>query len=61
MTLLARASEVDAEPSLRAAARIVTPAAKYWICRRDRRDRGGDGRLGGNGYDEENSAAAPLS
>ncbi|HET7198586.1 MAG TPA: acyl-CoA dehydrogenase family protein, partial [Burkholderiales bacterium] len=31
---LARACESDAPDSVRAAARIVTPAAKYWVCKR---------------------------
>ena len=52
--LLARAAEINAAPSLRAAARIVTPAAKYWICKRaiavtaEAME-----ALGGNGYVEE--------
>jgi len=52
--LLARAVETSAAPSLRAAARIVTPAAKYWICKRaisvtaEAME-----ALGGNGYIEE--------
>jgi putative acyl-CoA dehydrogenase len=52
--LLARAAETNAAPSLRAAARIVTPAAKYWICKRaiavtaEAME-----ALGGNGYVEE--------
>ena len=52
--LLARAAETNAAPSLRAAARIVTPAAKYWICKRaiavtaEAME-----ALGGNGYIEE--------
>ena len=52
--LLARAVETSVQPSLRAAARIVTPAAKYWICKRaiavtaEAME-----ALGGNGYIEE--------
>ena len=53
--LLARASEADAEPSLRAAARIVTPAAKYWVCKRAiAATAEAMEALGGNGYIEEN-------
>ena len=53
--LLARACETGAEPSLRAAARIVTPAAKYWICRRAiAATAEAMEALGGNGYVEEN-------
>jgi putative acyl-CoA dehydrogenase len=53
--LLARACEADAEPSLRAAARIVTPAAKYWICKRAIATTAeAMEALGGNGYVEEN-------
>jgi putative acyl-CoA dehydrogenase len=52
--LLARAAEADADPSLRAAARIVTPAAKYWICRRAiAATAEAMEALGGNGYVEE--------
>ena len=52
---LARACESDASDALRAAARIVTPAAKYWVCKRaiavtaEAME-----ALGGNGYIEEN-------
>jgi putative acyl-CoA dehydrogenase len=31
---LARSVEHDADPALRAVARVVTPAAKYWVCKR---------------------------
>ena len=51
---LARACEADAEPSLRAAARIVTPAAKYWVCKRATAVTAeAMEALGGNGYVEE--------
>ena len=52
---LARACEADAGDAARAAARIVTPAAKYWVCKRaiavtaEAME-----ALGGNGYVEEN-------
>jgi putative acyl-CoA dehydrogenase len=51
---LASACEADAAPGLRAAARVVTPAAKYWTCKRaigvtaEAME-----ALGGNGYIEE--------
>ena len=52
--LLARASEADADPALRAAARIVTPAAKYWVCKRAIAAAAeAMEALGGNGYIEE--------
>jgi len=52
--LLARASEADADPLLRAAARIVTPAAKYWVCKRAiAATAEAMEALGGNGYIEE--------
>ena len=56
--LLARSVERDADPVLRAVARVVTPAAKYWVCKRaisvaaEAME-----ALGGNGYIEE----APLA
>ena len=56
--LLARSVEHDADPLLRAVARVVTPAAKYWVCKRaisvaaEAME-----ALGGNGYIEE----APLA
>jgi putative acyl-CoA dehydrogenase len=52
---LAHACEADAGDEARAAARIVTPAAKYWVCKRaigvtaEAME-----ALGGNGYIEEN-------
>jgi putative acyl-CoA dehydrogenase len=52
--LLARTVETSAATSLHAAARIVTPAAKYWLCKRaiavtaEAME-----ALGGNGYVEE--------
>jgi putative acyl-CoA dehydrogenase len=52
---LAHACEADAGDEARAAARIVTPAAKYWVCKRaiavaaEAME-----ALGGNGYVEEN-------
>ena len=55
---VARAAEQDADPHLRAAARIVTPAAKYWVCKRaiavcaEAME-----ALGGNGYVEETPLA----
>jgi putative acyl-CoA dehydrogenase len=51
---LARACESDATDAMRAAARIATPAAKYWVCKRaiavtaEAME-----ALGGNGYIEE--------
>jgi putative acyl-CoA dehydrogenase len=52
---LARACEANAGPSLRAAARIVTPAAKYWVCKRATAVTAeAMETLGGNGYVEEN-------
>jgi putative acyl-CoA dehydrogenase len=53
--LLARACEPDAEPSLRAAARIVTPAAKFHVCKRAiGMTAEAMEALGGNGYIEDN-------
>ncbi|HLW12818.1 MAG TPA: isovaleryl-CoA dehydrogenase [Casimicrobiaceae bacterium] len=52
---LAGACEADAGDAARAAARIITPAAKYWVCKRaiavtaEAME-----ALGGNGYVEEN-------
>ena len=52
---LARACEADAPAAARAAARIVTPAAKYWICKRATAVTAeAMEALGGNGYIEEN-------
>lgn len=52
---LARACESDAEPVLRTAARIATPAAKYWVCKRAiAATAEALEALGGNGYIEEN-------
>jgi putative acyl-CoA dehydrogenase len=51
---VARGGETDAEPTLRAAARIVTPAAKYWVCKRAiAATAEAMEALGGNGYVEE--------
>ena len=51
---LAQACETDAGSSLRAAARIVTPAAKFWICKRASAVAAEAMEvLGGNGYIEE--------
>jgi putative acyl-CoA dehydrogenase len=52
---LARACDADVDAPARAAARILTPAAKYWVCKRaiavaaEAME-----ALGGNGYVEEN-------
>ena len=52
---LARACETDADAPARAAARIVTPAAKYWVCKRAiAATAEAMEALGGNGYVEEN-------
>ena len=52
---LARACEADAEPALRATLRIVTPAAKYWVCKRATAATAeAMEALGGNGYIDEN-------
>ncbi|HEY7788552.1 MAG TPA: isovaleryl-CoA dehydrogenase [Casimicrobiaceae bacterium] len=52
---LAHACEADADDATRAALRIATPAAKYWVCKRAI---GATAEamevLGGNGYVEEN-------
>ena len=51
---VARGGEADADATLRAAMRIVTPAAKYWVCRRAIAATGeAMEALGGNGYVEE--------
>jgi putative acyl-CoA dehydrogenase len=51
---VARSGEQDAEASLRAATRIVTPAAKYWVCKRAIAAAAeAMEALGGNGYVEE--------
>ncbi|HKU87066.1 MAG TPA: isovaleryl-CoA dehydrogenase [Casimicrobiaceae bacterium] len=51
---VAGGGETDAEPALRAAARIVTPAAKYWVCKRAIAATAEAMEvLGGNGYVEE--------
>jgi len=56
--LLARASERDADVALKAVARILTPAAKFWVCKRamavtcEAME-----ALGGNGYIEETPLA----
>ena len=50
----ARSGESDAEATLRAAMRIVTPAAKYWVCKRAITAAAeAMEALGGNGYVEE--------
>ena len=55
---LAAACEADAAPAVRAAARLVTPAAKYWVCKRATAlTAEAMEALGGNGYIEE----APLA
>ncbi len=55
---LARACESDADAATRAAARIVAPAAKYWICKRaPAASAEAMEVLGGNGYIEENPLA----
>jgi putative acyl-CoA dehydrogenase len=52
---LARASEAEADPLSRTAARVVTPAAKFWICKRAMAVTAeAMEALGGNGYIEEN-------
>ena len=52
---LAHACESDAGAGARAAARIVTPAAKYWVCKRAIAAAAeAMEALGGNGYVEEN-------
>jgi putative acyl-CoA dehydrogenase len=52
---LAHACDADATLAARAAARIVTPAAKYWVCRRAiAATAEAMEALGGNGYVEEN-------
>jgi len=52
---LAHACEADADAPTRAAARIVTPAAKYWVCKRAiAATAEAMEALGGNGYVEEN-------
>ena len=52
---LARACETGAEAGLQTAARIITPAAKYWICKRAiAATAEAIEVLGGNGYIEEN-------
>src|SRR4029079_9462832 len=56
--LLARASERDADGALKAVARIITPAAKFWVCKRAMAVTSeAMEALGGNGYIEE----APLA
>lgn len=51
---LASACEADAGDAARAAARIATPAAKYWVCKRALAVTGEAMEvLGGNGYIEE--------
>jgi putative acyl-CoA dehydrogenase len=53
---LARACERGAAPEARAAARIATPAAKYWVCKRAIAATAEALEvLGGNGYIEENA------
>jgi putative acyl-CoA dehydrogenase len=55
---LAAACEADAAPALRAAARLVTPAAKYWVCKRATAlTAEAMEALGGNGYIEESPLA----
>jgi putative acyl-CoA dehydrogenase len=55
---LARAVEHDADPALRSAARVVTPAAKYWVCKRAIATVAEAMEvLGGNGYIEETPLA----
>ncbi len=52
---LAHACEADAGAAARAAARVVTPAAKYWVCKRAIAAAAeAMEALGGNGYVEEN-------
>ncbi len=64
---LARAFEADAERSDQALARLATPAAKYWVCKRAAAHcEEAIEVLGGNGYVEENTLArfyreAPLN
>ena len=56
--LLARASEREADGALKAVARILTPAAKFWVCKRAMAVTSeAMEALGGNGYIEE----APLA
>ena len=51
---LARTFEADAEPAERALARLLTPAAKFWICKRGPPLAAEAMEvLGGNGYVEE--------
>jgi putative acyl-CoA dehydrogenase len=53
---LARTFEAGAEPAERALARILTPAAKYWICKRGPALAAEAMEvLGGNGYVEESA------
>ncbi|HVE51038.1 MAG TPA: isovaleryl-CoA dehydrogenase [Casimicrobiaceae bacterium] len=52
---LARTFEADASPADRALARVLTPAAKYWLCKRGPMLAAEAMEvLGGNGYVEEN-------
>ena len=51
---VARSGETNADAALRAAMRIVTPAAKYWVCKRAiAATAEAMEALGGNGYVEE--------
>ncbi|MEO8536878.1 MAG: isovaleryl-CoA dehydrogenase, partial [Betaproteobacteria bacterium] len=53
--MLARAGESDANDAQRAVARLVAPAAKYWVCKRAVMATAEAMEvLGGNGYVEEN-------
>ena len=55
---LAQSCEDDADEATRAAARIVTPAAKYWVCKRAIAGAAEAMEvLGGNGYVEEQPLA----
>jgi putative acyl-CoA dehydrogenase len=55
---LAQSCEADADEATRAAARIVTPAAKYWVCKRAIAGAAEAMEvLGGNGYVEEQPLA----
>jgi putative acyl-CoA dehydrogenase len=58
MMRLARAFEADADPLERAWKRIMTPAAKFWVCKRAI-ELGGEMMevLGGNGYVEDGTLA----
>ena len=59
---LARAYDAPEGHPERALARLVTPAAKYWVCKRGPALAAEAMEvLGGNGYVEESGVAAPLS